>query len=135
MFFLSSLLNLTLKVFNLNNKSVSWVRAKDNHILTVDRETFISGKTENINTHDFCNSSKSSIFFLSRPEILINTPKGENVRYSDAGYTGCHYFFGHMRGQGIGNDLFSIFSWKTRQVTKTKSDKNQNTFCKLSHLI
>ena len=29
---------------HLNNKSVSWVRSKDNHILTVDRETFISGK-------------------------------------------------------------------------------------------
>lgn len=89
--FLSSLLNLTLKVFNLNNKSVSWVRAKDNHILTVDRETFISGRTENINTHDyFCNSSKSSIFFLSRSEIFLNTPKGENVRYGDTDYSGCH---------------------------------------------
>ena len=86
-----SLLNLALKVFNLNNKSVSWVRAKDNHILTVDRETFISGKTENINTHVyFCNSWKSSNSFLCRPEIFLNTPKGENVRYSDAGYTGCH---------------------------------------------
>ena len=84
-----SLLNLALKVFNLNNKSVSWVRAKDNHILTVDRETFISGKTENINTHDyFCTSSKSSKFLLYRPEIFFITPKGKNVRYSDTGHTG-----------------------------------------------
>merc|ERR1712130_657652 len=36
---------LSCEVFNLNNKSVSWVREKDNHILTVDRETFISGKS------------------------------------------------------------------------------------------
>lgn len=33
---------LACEVFNLNNKSVSWVRGRDNHILTVDRETFIS---------------------------------------------------------------------------------------------
>ena len=32
----------TPQVFNLNNKSVSWVRSMDSHILTVDRETFIS---------------------------------------------------------------------------------------------
>jgi hypothetical protein len=33
---------LSCEVFNLNNKSVSWVRGLDSHILTVDRETFIS---------------------------------------------------------------------------------------------
>ena len=33
---------LNFQVFNLNNKSVSWVRSMDSHILTVDRETFIS---------------------------------------------------------------------------------------------
>jgi len=33
---------LSCEVFNLNNKSVSWVRTMDSHILTVDRETFIS---------------------------------------------------------------------------------------------
>ena len=36
------------KVFNLNNKSVSWVRGRDNHILTVDHETFISGRSQNL---------------------------------------------------------------------------------------
>ena len=34
---------LTCEVYNLNNLSVSWVRGRDSHILTVDRETFISG--------------------------------------------------------------------------------------------
>ena len=33
---------LTCEVYNLNNLSVSWVRGRDSHILTVDRETFIS---------------------------------------------------------------------------------------------
>ena len=33
---------LTCEVYNLNNLSVSWVRGVDSHILTVDRETFIS---------------------------------------------------------------------------------------------
>ena len=33
---------LQCEVHNLNNKSVSWLRERDNHILTVDRETFIS---------------------------------------------------------------------------------------------
>ena len=35
---------LSCEVFNLNNKSVSWVRGQDSHILTVDRETFISDR-------------------------------------------------------------------------------------------
>lgn len=35
---------LSCEVFNLNNKSVSWVRTADSHILTVDRETFISDR-------------------------------------------------------------------------------------------
>jgi hypothetical protein len=33
---------LTCEVYNLNNLSVSWIRGRDSHILTVDRETFIS---------------------------------------------------------------------------------------------
>jgi len=33
---------ISCEVYNLNNKSVSWVRGRDSHILTVDRETFIS---------------------------------------------------------------------------------------------
>ena len=33
---------LQCEVHNLNNKSVSWLRERDRHILTVDRETFIS---------------------------------------------------------------------------------------------
>ena len=33
---------LECEVHNLNNKSVSWLRERDRHILTVDRETFIS---------------------------------------------------------------------------------------------
>ena len=35
---------LPCEVYNLNNLSVSWVRGHDSHILTVDRETFISDK-------------------------------------------------------------------------------------------
>ena len=35
---------LTCEVYNLNNLSVSWVRGRDSHILTVDRETFMSDK-------------------------------------------------------------------------------------------
>ena len=37
-----SIAYLTCEVYNLNNLSVSWVRGRDSHILTVDRETFIS---------------------------------------------------------------------------------------------
>lgn len=33
---------LTCYVGNLGNRSVSWIRSRDNHILTVDKETFIS---------------------------------------------------------------------------------------------
>ena len=36
-----SIAYLTCEVYNLNNLSVSWVRGRDSHILTVDRETFI----------------------------------------------------------------------------------------------
>ena len=32
------------EVHNLSNKSVSWLRERDRHILTVDRETFISDR-------------------------------------------------------------------------------------------
>jgi len=35
---------ISCEVYNLNNKSVSWVRGRDSHILTVDRETFISDR-------------------------------------------------------------------------------------------
>ena len=33
---------ITYEVYNRNNLSVSWVRKRDSHILTVDRETLIS---------------------------------------------------------------------------------------------
>ena len=33
---------LGCEVYNLNNLSVSWIRGRDTHILTVDRETFIA---------------------------------------------------------------------------------------------
>ena len=33
---------LECEVYNRNNLSVSWIRAKDGHILTVDCETFIA---------------------------------------------------------------------------------------------
>ena len=121
--FLSSLLNLTLKVFNLNNKSVSWVRAKDNHILTVDRETFISGKTENINTQNFCNSSKSSIFFPLQTRDSHQYTEGRKCQIRWHWLFRLSLIFGLVRGRRIGNTLFSIFSRKTRKVTKTKSDK------------
>ena len=32
------------EVHNLSNKTVSWLRERDRHILTVDRETFISDR-------------------------------------------------------------------------------------------
>ena len=35
---------LQCEVHNLGNKSVSWLRERDRHILTVDRETFISDR-------------------------------------------------------------------------------------------
>ena len=31
-------------ISNLSNMSMAWVRMKDNHILTVDKETFISDR-------------------------------------------------------------------------------------------
>lgn len=33
---------LSCQIYNLNNKSVSWIRGRDSHILTVEQETFIS---------------------------------------------------------------------------------------------
>ena len=33
---------LSCAIYNLHNKSVSWIRERDGYILTVDRETFIS---------------------------------------------------------------------------------------------
>ena len=50
---------LPCEVFNLANKSVSWVRARDNHILTVDRETFISDQRF-LSTHRNRESEKNS---------------------------------------------------------------------------
>lgn len=35
---------LQCEIHNLNNKSVSWLRERDRHILTVDKETFISDR-------------------------------------------------------------------------------------------
>ena len=35
---------LQCEIHNLNNKTVSWLRERDRHILTVDRETFISDR-------------------------------------------------------------------------------------------
>jgi len=33
---------LSCRIFNIGNRSVSWVRGRDSHIITVDEETFIS---------------------------------------------------------------------------------------------
>lgn len=33
---------LSCRIFNIANRSVSWVRGRDSHIITVDQETFIS---------------------------------------------------------------------------------------------
>ena len=33
---------LSCSIYNLHNKSVSWIRERDGYILTVDTETFIS---------------------------------------------------------------------------------------------
>ena len=35
---------LECSISNLSNMSMAWVRIKDNHILTVDKETFISDR-------------------------------------------------------------------------------------------
>ena len=35
---------LDCSINNLSNMSMAWVRMRDNHILTVDRETFISDR-------------------------------------------------------------------------------------------
>ena len=35
---------LECSINNLSNMSMAWVRMRDNHILTVDRETFISDR-------------------------------------------------------------------------------------------
>ena len=39
---LGSVAYMECSITNLNNMSMAWVRMKDSHILTVDRETFIS---------------------------------------------------------------------------------------------
>ena len=39
---LGSVAYLECSIINLNNMTLAWVRMKDTHILTVDRETFIS---------------------------------------------------------------------------------------------
>ena len=55
----------TPQVFNLNNKSVSWVRSMDSHILTVDRETFISDhRSYPIYNRQGRRYFETSVFFL-----------------------------------------------------------------------
>lgn len=36
------MISTLLQVYNMANLSVSWIRRRDSHILTVDTETFIS---------------------------------------------------------------------------------------------
>ena len=41
---LGSVAYLECSIMNLKNMSMAWVRMRDTHILTVDRETFISDR-------------------------------------------------------------------------------------------
>ena len=41
---LGSVAYLECSIMNLNNMTMAWVRMRDSHILTVERETFISDR-------------------------------------------------------------------------------------------
>ena len=67
---------LQCQVHNLNNKSVSWLRERDRHILTVDRETFIS-------------DPRFSSLHTKTPISDLVTLSIQKVRVSDGGRYQC----------------------------------------------
>jgi len=58
---------LSCEVYNMANLSVSWIRSRDSHILTVDKETFISDLrfSANIRSEKMCDFITLSITEIS----------------------------------------------------------------------